>query len=309
MSANSSPEKSELLPPLDPIAAQRWASLAMQSPAAWLHEEVAKRMAQRLGLIRSRPAHWVHWQPSLGGWGTQALVSQQYPQAMCTVVESNDKLLSQARQTWTLPWWKRLLARAPYFALAPAQPAQMLWANMGLHLQARPQAQMAQWHAALGPEGFVMFSCLGPDTLRRLKTAYVEHTWPPAAHDFTDMHDWGDMLLAAGFAQPVMDMERITLTYTDENALLADLRSLGRNLHPQRFSGLRGRQWLSTLHQLLRQTLKAPDASGRLALEFEIIYGHAFKVNAISQRASVSEVSVEDLRLQLPSKRKDKPVT
>ena len=225
MSANSSLKKSELLPPLDPVAAKRWERFAAQSPSAWLHDEVAKRMAQRLVLMRSQPTHWAHWQPSLGGWASQGIVSQQYPQAGCTVVESEAALLSQARQKLTPPWWNRWRNRLPGFALSPDQPAQMVWANMGLHMQARPQALMAQWHGALAPEGFVMFSCLGPDTLRSLKGIYSQQGWPPAAHEFTDMHDWGDMLLEAGFAQPVMDMEHITLTYPDAPSLLAELRT------------------------------------------------------------------------------------
>jgi malonyl-CoA O-methyltransferase len=303
MSANSSLEKSELLPPLDPVAAKRWERIAAQSPAAWLHDEVAKRMAQRLGFIRSSPAYWVHWQPSLGGWASQAVVSQQYPQATCTVIESSDKLLSQAQQKLAVPWWKRWRQNAPRFALSPTQPAQLVWANMGLHMQARPQDCMAQWQASLAPEGFVMFSCLGPDTLRSLKNMYTQLGWPPAAHDFTDMHDWGDMLLASGFAQPIMDMEHITLTYPHAQALLADLRSLGRNLHPQRFAALRGKKWLAGLHKALQDTLITPQSSGRLALRFEIIYGHAFKAPDKALPSEITRFSVNDLRSQLPSKR------
>ena len=305
MSANSSLKKSELLPPLDPVAAKRWERLAAQSPAAWLHDEVAKRMAQRLVLMRTQPTHWAHWQPSLGGWSSQEIVSGQYPQARCTVVESEGLLLLQARQKLTPPWWNRWRNRLPGFALSLDQPAQMVWANMGLHMQARPQALMAQWHAALAPEGFVMFSCLGPDTLRSLKGIYSQQAWPPAAHDFTDMHDWGDMLLEAGFAQPVMDMEHITLTYPDVPSLLAELRTLGRNLHPQRFSGLRGKNWLTSLHQALAQGLISPQSSGRLVLNFEVIYGHAFKATAKALSSDTAHISVQDLRSKLPSQRKE----
>lgn len=89
------------------------------------------------------------------------------------------------------------------------------------------------------------------------------------SHAFTDMHDWGDMLVGAGFAEPVMDMERIVLTFETPQRLLLELRSLGRNLHPQRFAALRARQWLGQLHKAL--------AGAPLQLTFEIIYGHAFK--------------------------------
>ena len=77
--------------------------------------------------------------------------------------------------------------------------------------------------------------------------------WPPPSHEFTDMHDWGDMLVGAGFAEPVMDMERIMLTWPTAEAAFAELRTLGRNLHPARFPGLRGKSWHRALR---RQRLK-----------------------------------------------------
>ena len=93
-----------------------------------------------------------------------------------------------------------------------------------------------------------MFSCLGPDTLRELRSLYRSLGWPPPGHDFTDMHDWGDMLVHAGFAEPVMDMERITLTWETPQQVLDELRELGSNLHPDRFAALRGKEWKRQLH-------------------------------------------------------------
>ena len=86
---------------------------------------------------------------------------------------------------------------------------------------------MAQWHRALAVDGYLMFSCLGPDTAKELRAVYADMGWPPAGHAFTDMHDWGDMLVQAGFAEPVMDMERITLTFATPQRLLEELRELG----------------------------------------------------------------------------------
>ena len=110
------------------------------------------------------------------------------------------------------------------------------------------------------------------------------------------MHDWGDMLIQAGFAEPVMDMERITLTYDSPEKMLQDLRSLGRNLHPQRFQALRGRQWRETLLDAMRKHLALPDGSGRLALTFEIIYGHALKPVPRVPVATQTAVSLADMR-------------
>ncbi len=173
----------------------------------------------------------------------------------------------------------------------------MLWANMALHMSAQPQALIAQWHRAVATDGFLMFSCLGPDSLRELRAVYRAIGWPPPAHDFTDMHDWGDMLVHAGFAEPVMDMERITLTWETPARLLQELRELGANLHPHRFGALRGRAFPLRLEQELAAALAGPD--GRLALTFEIIYGHAFKPAPRVRMSESSSVSLQDMRTLL----------
>jgi malonyl-CoA O-methyltransferase len=173
----------------------------------------------------------------------------------------------------------------------------MLWANMALHLSADPQALIAQWQRALAVDGFLMFSCLGPDSLRELRKLYVAMGWPPPAHEFTDMHDWGDMLVAAGFAEPVMDMERITLTWDSPLKLLAELAELGTNLHPNRFPALRARRWRAELEGALVAGLGGVD--GRLALTFEIIYGHALKAAPRLRVSGESAVSLQDMRALL----------
>jgi malonyl-CoA O-methyltransferase len=142
-----------------------------------------------------------------------------------------------------------------------------------------------------------MFSCLGPDTLRELRALYAALGWPPPAHEFTDMHDWGDMLVASGFAEPVMDMERITLSFATPDRLLAELRGLGANLHPARFPALRGRAWRARLEQALAEQLRGAD--GQLALTFEIIYGHALKPLPRARMSEQSAVSLQDMRAML----------
>jgi malonyl-CoA O-methyltransferase len=111
------------------------------------------------------------------------------------------------------------------------------------------------------------------------------------------MHDWGDMLAHAGFADPVMDMERLTLTWENPQRLLQELRGLGANLHPQRFGGLRGRGWRERLERELASALR--NAEGRLALSFEIIYGHAVKPQPRFKVAGESAVSLDEMRAML----------
>ena len=292
--------QTERPPTIDPIAAARWHERApAQSP--WLHEEVARRMEERLQWIREAPAAWCHWDAVRGGLQAHALVRQRYPQADCWVVETARQHQEPARQALAAPWWStaRWTGGATRFEQPAPGAVQMLWANMALHMAADPMALIAQWHRAIGVDGYLMFSCLGPDTLRELRAVYSALGWPAPTHAFTDMHDWGDMLVHAGFAEPVMDMERITLSFESPERLLQELRGLGCNLHPARFPGLRGRQWLRQLEQALVQRLASQAEAGRLPLTFEIIYGHAFKPQPRVRVGLQSVVSLSDMQAML----------
>ena len=287
----------DLPPSIDPVAAARWQQAAPPlSP--WLHEEVARRMEDRLQWITLKPAAWAHWDAVRGGLLAHGLLAQRFADATCFVAETNPARAEVARAALAQPWWKpsRWTGPQTQFTLPPDGSVQMLWANMALHMAADPQALIAQWHRALAVDGYVMFSCLGPDTARELRGLYADLGWPPAGHAFTDMHDWGDMLVHAGFAEPVMDMERITLSFETPARLLQELREIGCNLHPARFAGLRGRQWRHGLEQAMAQRLASAAEAGRLPLTFEIIYGHAFKPQPRVRLSSHSVVTLQDMR-------------
>ena len=279
-------------PTIDPQAARRW-QLLPANASPWLHEEVARRMQERLDCIKYQPASWINWQPLRGGLQAHALLAQRYPKATCTVMEISGDDAQRAARSLVIPRWKPQAWLQPKTTVVTQidQTAQMLWSNMALHMAADPQALIAQWHQALAVDGFLMFSCLGPDTLMELRLLYQSMGWPQPSHVFTDMHDWGDMLLTAGFAEPVMDMERITLTFETPVRLLQELRGLGRNLSAQRFDALRGRRWHG---QLLQALARQPQQ-----LTFEVIYGHAFKPSPKLRVGAHSEISLDQMRATL----------
>ncbi len=260
-------------------------------------------MAERLALIRLQPGRVMEWWPGLGGAGE--ILAEAYPDAQRVWVEPSPAWLAQTRANqpgWWQPrrWGRRtpeLLDEAALLQSPPGEaalaPVQLLWANMMLHAVADPPALLARWHDLLAVDGFLMFTCLGPDTLRELRVLYAELGWPAPHADFVDMHDLGDMLVHAGFADPVMDQERLTLTWSDPPALLAELRQCGGNVSPSRFAGLRTPRWLRRLHAAL-QTLA--DAQGRLPLSFEVVYGHAFKAAPKVPVRSESTVSLQAMR-------------
>ena len=291
--------KTERPPTLDPIAVARWQRIApLASP--WLNEEIASRMLDRLAWIKLQPQVWAHWGVVRGGLLGHQKLTEKYPKSLCFIVEAQQirellAIKNIAYRWWQPAGWFRPAAR---FEVPPPASVDMLWANMALHEAADPQALLSQWHSALKVGGFLMFSCLGPDTAIELRELYKQLGWPPAGHDLTDMHDWGDMLVQAGFAEPVMDMERITLTYETPARLLQELTELGRNFHPARFAGLRGRQWRGKLENELAKHLRTgPD--GRLSLTFEVIYGHALKAQPKVKVSTLSSVSVRDMRSML----------
>ena len=259
-------------------------------------------MESRLQWVVKQPRQWLHWDPLRGGLQAHALLAKRYPKAECFVMRASSDSPSQVHKYLSSPWWsvRRWVGPALRFD-APTRPVQMLWANMALHMAAQPQALIAKWSQALESDGFAMFSCLGPDTLRELRPIYAAMGWPAPAHEFTDMHDWGDMLVAAGFAEPVMDMERITLTFSSPERLLEELRGLGRNLSVGRFQNLRGKGWLKKLHTALQTHLIDPLEPDRLRLTFEIIYGHAFKPLPRMPVEAQTTVTVEEMRAALKS--------
>ena len=286
-----------LPPTIDPVAARRWAARP-HAASPWLHEEVARRMAERLAVIRLPVRRWAHWEPVRGGLAGHERVAAHYPDAESFRVSARAEQAPKAIKKEATPWWRRW-GRAPAPVTVAAPPAgemQLVWANMLAHQVADPQALLAEWHRALAVDGFVMFSCLGPDTLRELRALYAAAGWPPPAQAFTDMHDWGDQLVAAGFAEPVMDMEHLTLTYDTPARLLAELRELGRNQHPGRHAALRTPAWRRRLEAALDEHLRPP-GGGPLRLSFEIIYGHALKAaprHAVAPETAVSLSAMQD---------------
>ncbi|HET7525890.1 MAG TPA: biotin synthase, partial [Burkholderiaceae bacterium] len=268
----------------------------------WLHTEVARRMAERLPIIRQPPQRWLDWWAH--GGGSAAAVRAAYPRAQRTAVEPDDTL--RARSLSQLPpWWSRRRWGPQAEAVlrhgeVDAASAQMVWANMMLHACADIAGEFARWHHALAPDGFVMFSSFGPGTLAELRALYEQQAWGPAFYPFADMHDLGDLLVHAGFADPVMDQEQLTLTWSSPQAALQELRTLGGNLHAARHAGLRTPHWRD---RLLDQLERRRDGDGRIALSFEIVYGHAVRPRPRARMAAVSTVSLHDLRADLARQR------
>jgi len=269
--------------------------LAAAAEPPWLHAEVARRMAQRLPWILRRPQTVLQWWGAIGG--DDAVLAAAYPEARRVSVEPDAATAARRAAAARAPWWslRRWAGVAPAFVVEgdalPAAP--LLWANMALHWASDPGTLLRRWKRSLADDGFLMFSTCGPATLGGLHALYREQGWPTPAAGFVDMHDLGDMLVEAGFADPVMDQEPLVLTWPDAAAALAELRALGGNAALSRMAGLRTPRWRQRLLAALGARC---DAQGRIRLEFEIVYGHAFNAPPRAKMAARTEVSLDDFR-------------
>lgn len=266
----------------------------------WLHEEVGRRMAERLPWIKLQPHSWLNWAPLVGGAQSHAAVLKTYPEALAWL---DGPGADMALTRWApARGWNPFRRGSKLQQAQPGGTVDMVWANMSLHAESEPAARLANWFARLNTDGFLMFACLGPDSLRELRAVHQRRGWPEPSLPFVDMHDWGDRLAGAGFAEPVMDMERIVLTYSDVTALIDELRGLGRNQHPQRFGSLRSRAWGVRYREVLSQDLPRSE-DGRLQLTFEVVYGHAFKPRPRLKLGEASAISLDDMRAMLRAPR------
>jgi malonyl-CoA O-methyltransferase len=247
--------------------------------AAVLQREVCVRLLENLELVTLQPARVLDV-GSGTGWGTRQL-AERYKRAEILSLDIAHGMLQASRQTMT--WWKSLFSGSRQgFVCADvealplaAQTMDMVWSNLALQWCNHLPATLSGLHRVLRPEGLLIFSTFGPDTLKELRTAFQGVDGHSHINRFADMHDIGDMLVAAGFADPVLEMEHITLTYSDVRAVMQDLRSIGaHNATAGRAQGMTGKEkWARIV-----QNYEALRRDGKLPATFEIVYGHAWKV-------------------------------
>jgi malonyl-CoA O-methyltransferase len=256
------------------------AARAADDPAV-LQREVERRMFERLDYIRLDPARVVD-----AGCGTGrglALLRGRYPNADLLGVDFAPAAIEAASHSESLfERARRILSRARRaqlcadFSRLPLRPGgvDMLWSNLALAWAADPLAVLREFHRVLAPGGLLMFSSYGPDTLKELKSAFSAGSHARHVHSFLDMHDVGDMLVASGFAAPVMDAETITLTYPDVAALVRDLKASGQTCAARdRPRGLVGKgAWRKML-----AAYESGRKDGKLPATIEVVYGHAWK--------------------------------
>jgi len=254
--------------------------------ADFLRREIAGRMHERLSLVKIVPQRVLD-----AGCGTGpdlGTLQKTYPAAQILGLDASSAMLLEAKAPApAMRSLNQMLSRlmpakagvdllCGDFGTLPFGPnsLDLVWSNLALHWHPQPDRVFAEWRRVLRVDGLLMFSNFGPDTFKELRAAFAELDESPHTLPFVDMHDFGDQLVEAGFSTPVMDAERITVTYGTVEALLADVRAIGGNPLATRRRGLIGRAaWKRMVDALEAQR----GADGKIALSFEVIYGHAFR--------------------------------
>ena len=266
--------------------------------------EIAQRLADRLQYIRMNPERVVDI--GCGSGAAIPALAARYPAAALIGIDIALGMLQQRGQRlrerlsrWlggrhSTLWVAADAARLPL----AAETVDLAFSNLMLHWHPAPHTVLPEWKRTLRVGGLLLFSCFGPDTLKELRAACrvaLPHARPMP---FIDMHDFGDMMVASGFADPVMDAEVVTLTFASARELVSEVRALGGNPRDDRHASLpSSRQARSLLDALAAQ--RGDD--GRIRLSFEVAYGHAWKPEA--RAGSDTGISVESLRAELARRR------
>ncbi|HSJ79727.1 MAG TPA: malonyl-ACP O-methyltransferase BioC [Thiobacillus sp.] len=268
---------------------------------AVLQREVCDRLLARLDFMTLQPGRVLDV-GSGTGYGL-AHLRARYAEAELCALDIAPAMLAAARARLPQPGWvQRALQRLTPCVLGtararggipcghPSPPTHLMcadmdrlplapnsmnlvWSSLALQWAHDLEATLKGFHQVLAPGGLLMFATFGPDTLKELRAAFLSIDDAPHVNRFIDLHDIGDMLIHAGFASPVMEMEMLTLTYADLKTLMRDLKGIGaHNAATTRRRGLLGKSaWAR-----LEQAYESQRLEGRLPATFEVIYGHAW---------------------------------
>lgn len=237
--------------------------------AAVIYREIGLRLFSRLDYMNLDPAFILDAGCGLGDFSKD--LAQRYPKAQVIALDFSEEMIQKAGKN---PDYMKILGDMEKLPL-PSESVDMIFANQSIHDVVDTAVLFHEFHRVLKPDGALLFSCLGPDSLKELKAAWAIVDTYGHVNIPKDLHHLGDELLSSQFLQPVVDAEYITVNYKEPMLLLKDLKAQGSyNGHPVRRRGLMGQD---ALEYLLRGLEEQRDQNGKIPLTYEVIYGHAWR--------------------------------
>jgi malonyl-CoA O-methyltransferase len=255
--------------------------------SAVVQAELRLRLLERLDLVKLVPQCVL----DLGAASGQStrLLKQRYPKARVLGIDLSEAMLREARREQSfLRRFDRAAMDAQALALKEAS-VDLVFSNLMLAWCNQPDQVFRETSRVLKPGGLLMFTSLGPDTLREVREAFGHSDERTHVHRFIDMHDLGDALMRTGFLEPVMDTERLTVTFPSAVALFRELKSSGAtNVTYGRRRGLLGRKELLDVQSSLESQHSGPG----LSVTLEVVYGHAWRGTPRLPSGARTEIAV-----------------
>jgi malonyl-CoA O-methyltransferase len=248
--------------------------------SAVLQSRVRTELLERLDLVRLEPS--VVLDLGAGTGHSSAALKRRYRGSRIVAIDLAAGMLHEAkrRQSW-LRRFDRVCADAAHLPLRDAS-VDLVFSNLMLQWCDDPDAVFRECRRVLRTGGLMTFTTFGPDTLFELRRAWSAADARTHVNRFIDMHDLGDAMVRAGFAEPVMDVDRCALTYTDVRGLMRDLKSIGaHNVNGGRAPGLTGKSRLAKMIDAYEQFRR----DGRLPATYEVVYGQAWVPERVPARA------------------------
>ena len=261
--------------------------------AAVLQQRVRTELLERLGLVRLEPA--VVLDLGAGTGHGSKLLKQRYRSSQVVALDLAEGMLREAGRQQ--PLWRRFRRVCGNAAALPLRDASVdiVFSNLMLQWCNDPDVVFRECRRVLRAGGLLTFATFGPDTLVELRRAWAAADGHTHVNRFLDMHDLGDSLVRAGLAEPVLDVERYTLTYAEAADLMRDLKAIGaRNANAGRPRGLTGKGALAAMTKAYESYRR----DGRLPATYEVVYGQAWCPGAPRQgRPVAGEVVVPFSRI------------
>lgn len=259
----------------------------------FLQNSAADQLIKRLELIKNKPLSILD--VGAGPGYAARLLEKHYPKAEISVLDFSSQMLLQARKK--AKWFtkqKFVLATAEKIPF-PDQSIDFIFSNMMLPWATDLYAVFEEWQRVLKPEGLLLFSTLGPDTLKELRASWAEIDSAAHVNTFLDLHDVGDALFKARFIDPVMDVQHYELAYCSVSQLIKELKGCGsHNIEALKSRGLTGK---NKYKDMVEHYKKYQNFNAKFIATFEVVFGHAwgadlqqFKNNSAYATIPVSKI-------------------
>jgi malonyl-CoA O-methyltransferase len=258
--------------------------------AAVLQNEIGDRLMERLDYIRLQPRRILDLGAGTGMF-TSALM-KRYRKADVVALDIAKPMLHCVKQR--AGWLRKPGCVCGDSESLPFNDDSFdfIFSNLMLQWCTDLEATFVELRRVLSPGGLLMFTTFGPDTLMELRASWEAVDGYTHVNSFIDLHDVGDSLLHTKWAEPVMDSERITVTYRELRGLMQDLKHIGaHNVTSGRPRGLTGKRHL----QQLVEAYEPFREDGVLPASYEVVYGHAWSPLNKHSAAGSNEVLLTDL--------------